>query len=152
MQIDGKGPGRGRCLSFLPFGIGGSLSRALIHCEGSQAETGWVWRQVLPTGLCCGTSILFPFNLEALEQVVSSCLRHTAHQAPLSMGFSRQEYWRQLPCLPPGGLPDPGIEPMSLTSPALGGVFSTTSTTWDTPRASKSLTSFKLLTPIKPPF
>ena len=42
-----------------------------------------------------------------------------AHQAPLSMGFSRQEYWSGLPCLPPGDLPDPGIE---LTSPASSAV------------------------------
>ena len=33
-----------------------------------------------------------------------------AHQAPLLMGFSRQKYWSGLPCLPPGDLPDPGIE------------------------------------------
>ena len=33
-----------------------------------------------------------------------------ARQAPLSMGFSRQEYWSGLPCSPPGDLPDPGIE------------------------------------------
>ena len=38
-----------------------------------------------------------------------------ACQAPLSMGFSRQEYWSGLPCPPPGDLPDPGIEPMSLS-------------------------------------
>ena len=37
-----------------------------------------------------------------------------AHQASLSMGFSRQEYWSGLPCPPPGDLPDPGIEPVSL--------------------------------------
>ena len=36
-----------------------------------------------------------------------------ARQAPLSMGFSRQEYWSGLPCPPPGDLPDPGIEPRS---------------------------------------
>ena len=36
-----------------------------------------------------------------------------AHQTPLSMGFSRQEYWRGLPCPPPGDLPDSGIEPGS---------------------------------------
>ena len=41
------------------------------------------------------------------------------HQAALSLGFSRQEYWSGLPCPPPGGLPDPGIKPASLTSPAL---------------------------------
>ena len=42
-----------------------------------------------------------------------------AHQAPLSMGFSRQEYWSGLPCPPPGDLPSPGIKPMSPASPAL---------------------------------
>ena len=36
-----------------------------------------------------------------------------AHRAPLSMGFSRQEYWRGLPFPPPGDLPDPGIKPVS---------------------------------------
>ena len=52
-----------------------------------------------------------------------------AHQAPLSMGVSKQEYWSGLPCPPAGELPDPGIEPASLTSPALAGGFFTTSTT-----------------------
>ena len=51
-------------------------------------------------------------------------------QAPLSLGFSRQEYWSGLPCPPPGDLPDPGIESASLMSPALAGEFFTTSTTW----------------------
>ena len=37
-----------------------------------------------------------------------------AHQAPLSVGFSHQEYWSELPFPPPGDLPDPGIEPESL--------------------------------------
>ena len=50
-----------------------------------------------------------------------------AHQASLSMGFSRQEHWSGLPCPPPGGLPNPGIEPTSLMSPPLAGVFLTTS-------------------------
>ena len=45
-----------------------------------------------------------------------------AFQAPLSLGFFRQEYWRGLPSPPPGDLPNPGIEPMSLTSPALAAV------------------------------
>ena len=44
-----------------------------------------------------------------------------ARQAPLSMGFSRQEYWSGLPFPPLGDLPDPGIEPLSLASPALAG-------------------------------
>ena len=54
-----------------------------------------------------------------------------AHQAPLSMGFSRQEYWSGLPGPFPGDLPDPGIEPTSLVSPALAGGFFTTSATWE---------------------
>ena len=48
------------------------------------------------------------------------------HQAPLSMGFSKQEHWSELPCPPPGYLPDPGIELASLTSPASAGRFFTT--------------------------
>ena len=44
-----------------------------------------------------------------------------AHQAPRSMRFSRKEYWSELPFPPPRDLPDPGIEPTSLTSPALAG-------------------------------
>ena len=54
-----------------------------------------------------------------------------AHHAPLSMGFSRQEYWNSLPFLPLGDLPDPEIEPMSLSSPALAGGFFTTSAIWE---------------------
>ena len=42
-----------------------------------------------------------------------------AHQSPLSMGFSRQEYWSGLPGPPLGDLPDPGIEPASPVAPAL---------------------------------
>ena len=49
-----------------------------------------------------------------------------ALQAPLSMGFSRQEYWSGLPFPPPGNLLNPGIEPKSLASPALASRFFTT--------------------------
>ena len=54
-----------------------------------------------------------------------------AHQAPLSMGFSRQEYWSELPCPPPGDFPDSQTELTSLVSPALPGTFFTTSTIWE---------------------
>ena len=47
------------------------------------------------------------------------------------MGFSRQEYWSGLPCPLPGDLPNPGIKPVSLMSPALAGEFFTTSATWE---------------------
>ena len=54
-----------------------------------------------------------------------------ACQAPPSFRVSRQEYWSGLPCPPPGDLPDPGIEPTSLMSPALAGRFFTTRITWE---------------------
>ena len=54
-----------------------------------------------------------------------------ACQAPLSMGFSWQEYCSGLPCPPPRDLPDSGIKPTSLSSPALAGEFFTTSATWE---------------------
>ena len=49
-----------------------------------------------------------------------------AHQAPLSMEFSRQEYWSRLPFCTSEDLPNPGIEPVFLASPALAGGFFTT--------------------------
>ena len=59
-----------------------------------------------------------PMHVCMLSRFSHVCLFATpwtaACQAPLSMGFSRQEYWSGLPCPPPGDLPDPGIEPMSL--------------------------------------
>ena len=63
--------------------------------------------------------LLSPFVLtvQLLSRVLLFATSWTAaHQAPLSMGFSRQEYWSRLLCPPPGDLPDPGIEP---ESPAL---------------------------------
>ena len=64
---------------------------------------------------------------------MSDSLRLLAHQAPLSMGFSKQEYWGKLPCPPPGDFPDPGIELSSPVSPALAGGFFTTSASWEAP-------------------
>ena len=49
------------------------------------------------------------------------------HQSPLSTGFSRKEYWGGFPCPPPGYLPNSGIKPMFLMSPALAGEFFSTS-------------------------
>ena len=55
------------------------------------------------------------------------------HQAPLSMGFSRQDYWSGLPCPPPGHLPDPGIEITSAFISCIAGRFFTHWTTWEAP-------------------
>ena len=63
-----------------------------------------------------------------------------ACQAPLSMGFPRQEYWSGLPFPPPGDLPDPGIEPVTLVSPALAGGFLTISATWKRPLSPDTVT------------
>ena len=54
-----------------------------------------------------------------------------AHQAPLSMGFSKQNYCSGLPFPFPGDLPNPGIEPTSLASPTLAGGFLPISVTWE---------------------
>ena len=63
-----------------------------------------------------------------------------ACQAPLSVGFPRQEHWSGLPHPPPGDLPDPGIEPTSLVSLALVGRFFTTA-----PPGKSPVTSLLLL-------
>ena len=71
----------------------------------------------------------------------SVTLWFAACQAPLSLEFSRQEYWSRLPCPPPGDLPNPEIETKSLTSPALAGRLFTTCATWE---AQDTLRKFKL--------
>ena len=60
-------------------------------------------------------------------QLHSSTLWTEAHQAPWSMGFSRQVYWSGLPYPLPGDLPNPEVEPASLMSP----IFFTTSAIWE---------------------
>ena len=60
-------------------------------------------------------------NPQSESEVAQSCptlcdpMDNSLHQAPLSMGFSRQKYWSGLPFPSPGNLPNPGIEPRSLT-------------------------------------
>ena len=61
----------------------------------------------------------------------SVTLWSVAHQTPLSMGFSRQEYWSGLPCPPAGDLPNPETELVSLMSPKLVGGFFTHSAAWE---------------------
>ena len=57
---------------------------------------------------------------------LSDPMDYIASQTPLSMEFSRKESWSQFPCPPPGDLPNPGIKPVSLVSPAfLSGFFTT---------------------------
>ena len=68
----------------------------------------------------CGLSSSLTSSCAALCLITQLCPTlcdpmTATHQAPLSLGFSRQEYWSGLPCPPPGDLPNPGIEPRSLT-------------------------------------
>ena len=74
---------------------------------------------------------------QCLSASLLSCLHHfqlfttlwtVAHQAPLSMGLSRQEYWSGFPSPPPGHLPDPGMEPAPLQLLISGGFFTAEST------------------------
>ena len=77
---------------------------------------------------------MYMFVLSHFSHVqLSVTPRTVARQAPWYMGFSRQEYWNRLPFPSPGDLPDPGIEPTSLMSPALAGGFFTTGATWESP-------------------
>ena len=72
----------------------------------NQEEKGHLLFPRLSTA-CIHTKLLSRVRLSVTPWTV-------AHQAPMSMGFSRQEYWSGLPCPPPGDLPNPGIEPASL--------------------------------------
>ena len=89
----------------------------------------------------CSTDHPFPISLPRLEKVkeLLSCVQFfatpwtTACQGPLSMEFSRQEYWSGLLFPSPGDLPNPEIEPVSLPSPALASGFFTTSAPWEAP-------------------
>ena len=83
-------------------------------------------------------------NNAAMNTLVHACVRShfscvrlcetlwiRACQDPLSTAFSRQEHWSGLPCPPPGGLSNPGIEAMSLMLPALAGELFSTSAIWE---------------------
>ena len=103
-----------------------------------------------------GDAVFLHHPIFSLHACVLSCFsrvqlfvtpRTVAHQSPLFVGFSRQEYWRGLSFPPPGNLPNPRIEPTSLTSPELAGGFFTTSASWKVlfPKLSKRAKSSKHL-------
>ena len=117
-----------------------------MNCKMNQQGNIWLtWSYSVGVSDCSSKFVNKLQDIALLKSVsVSACvLCHfsrvrlfatlwiIACQAPLSMGFSRHEYWSGLPCPPPGDLPDPGIRPASLMSPALAGSFFTTSATWE---------------------
>ena len=75
---------------------------------------------------------IFLLNLSFACSVTPNSLRlYIARQAPLSMEFSRQEYWRQLPFPSPGVLLNPEVKLMSLAAPTLSGRFFTIGANWE---------------------
>ena len=88
------------------------LSEDIISGEGSDLTTG-----VIPSRQQC----VYDVHIQSCPTLCDPWT--VAHQAPLSVGFSRQEYWSGLPFPSQADLPDPGIEP---ASPALAGRFLTT--------------------------
>ena len=99
--------------------------------ESSQFTYCWslAWRILSITLLACEVRALVRWHVYVLWAVLR-CFRHVwlfvtqwtvAHKVPLYLGFSRQEYWSGLLSPSPGDVPDSGIEPASLTSPALVG-------------------------------
>ena len=96
-------------LSFL------TLTVLLVH--GEELST----MDVLPTEVMCACLVAKSFWLIVTPWIIVS-------QAPLSVGFSRQEYWSGLPLAPPGDLPSPETEPVSQASSALAGRFFTPET------------------------
>ena len=81
---------------------------------------------LLPSSFCASSHL--PVISHFSQVRLCETLWTVARQAPLTMEFSRQEYWSGLPCPSPGDLPNPGIKSASLTSLAL--TFFTTSATW----------------------
>ena len=125
-----KSRGQGPPCALSP-GLLGSVP--LSHCSGRgllrPGSTGPAIRNSEPTffydSLCAGMLTCF----SCVQSLMT--LQTIAHQVPLPMEFSRQEYWSGLPYLPPGDLSDAGIEIASLLSPALANWLFTTTATWE---------------------
>ena len=100
---------------------------SVVGLQGKQwlPETGWMiyWKRKKKEYINVCSQMLSHVQLFGTPWIIA-CQTH------LFMGFSRQEYWSGVPFPFPGNLPYPGIEPVSLMSPALAGGFFTISTTW----------------------
>ena len=113
--------------------------RSLTGIEATTLARKWGVLNTGPSGksqsIIFHTIIKYIFIYICMCVCVFSCFSNVwllatlwtvAHQAPLSIGFFRQEYCSGLPCPPPGGLPDPEMEPVSPTYSALAGETFTT--------------------------
>ena len=120
------------CVCVNHFGIQQKLTQ---HCKSTILEVNQCDQFYLFGNAICIYQLVFlsqlyksyNINCHGLNSVLShfrhfATLQTVAHQAPLSMGFSRKEYWSRLSSPTPGGHSDPGLEPRS---PALAGGFFT---------------------------
>ena len=131
-QAPGDGGGQGSLASYSTSGCKESVTaeemnynrKTSIYWVASVGESLWITRWMSGINMCV---CVCPPSLQ-------SCLTLWDPKDWSLPGSSvhedRQEYWSGLPCLPPGDLPDPGIKPESLMSPALAGGFFTTSASW----------------------
>ena len=101
-----------------------------LMVAGQMAIFFWMFVSLLPMWSCvCVNVWVHMCWLSCFSRVRLFVTPWTAaRQAPLSIGFSRQEYWSGLPCPPPGGLSDPGTEPTSHVSSLAGRFFTTLAT------------------------
>ena len=121
-----------------------------LYCVSAEGphDSPWRWQMHLCRFLGSCVHMLSRFS----HVQISVTPWTVALQAPLSVRFSRQEYWSGVPFSTPGDLPDPGIDPISLTSPALAGGFFSTKATWEAPKEmarAKSDTSAPTQSPSK---
>ena len=131
---EARGPGRLLASAGLVVRavLGGGVDLGSPHC-GRPEELC----QEVGVGSWEGNVLISSYQVHACVLSHFSCVRLSvtpstvACQAPLSMGFSRPEYWSGLPCPPPRDLPNPGIKPVSIMSPALPGGFFTISASWE---------------------
>ena len=101
-----------------------SLQTLISPETKSQSVVSWPFGYQVKRALWFSMCVL-------LLQLCLTLLQPAGLWPPLSMGFSRQEYWDGLPCPPPGDLPDPRMEPASLASPTLASGLFNTSATWE---------------------
>ena len=86
-----------------------------------KCTVGWLWHCIHPLVCVCKSECVHAQSLTCVQLLGTPWI--VACQAPLSMGFSRQEYWSGLLFLSPGNLSNPGIKPGSFMSPALACMY-----------------------------
>ena len=97
---------------------------SLCLCRPGGLELRAPRPDLIPLGKSWGTSVICVYMFSHIQFFATPWI--VVHQAPLSMGFPRQEYWSRLPFPSPGDLPNPGTGPAFPVSPILAGEFFTT--------------------------